>query len=199
MKDFQLLCLITWHYPYCLGIPKINQLETAANHNNCSACLPDLENRETKALFYCCSWPKQKHSSPVPNARLRRSDHPQIKDAYFLDKTVENFPVLSCQRTLYFFSNICRCVRGAKGITRIHGCCWGDKKLSPGLKWLSGDHDCLPEIRSPEQKSSVCLSLGVLPQGEKGTTARKPWILRVCGFCFFCLIGRFPDLQMFVT
>lgn len=63
---------------------------------------------------------------------------------------------------------------GAKDTTRIHGCHWGVKKVTPGLKWLSGDHDSLPEVLSPEQKSNICLPLGGLPQGEKGTTAPKP-------------------------
>lgn len=150
-KNSQFLCLITWDCPCSLGIPKINQLETAVNHSNCSACLPDRENRETKILFYSYSWPEQKQSSPVPNTRPRRSGLPQIKEANCLDKTVDNFLVLIV-KLHYIFSQIFVdvCV-GAKGITRVfRGCHCGVKKASPRLKWLSGHHDCLPEIVSPE-------------------------------------------------
>lgn len=139
-KDSQCLCLISWDCPCCLGIPRINQLETATNHSNCSACLPDLEIRDTITFLFSPSWPKWKQSSLVPNARLRTSDHPQIEEANCLDKVVDNFLVLSCQMTLYFFSQIFVDVHvGAKSITRMHRCHWGSR--SPGLKWLPGDRD----------------------------------------------------------
>lgn len=95
--------------PHSLGKPKINQLEVAVNHSNCSACLADLEKSETISVFYSHSWPKQNQSSPVPNARPRRYDHPRIKEANCLDKMTDNFLVLCVKLHNIFCSNVCRC------------------------------------------------------------------------------------------
>lgn len=162
-KNSQFLCLITWDCPCSLGIPKINQLETAVNHSNCSACLPDRENRETKILFYSHSWPEQKQSSPVPNTRPRRSGLPQIKEANCLDKTVDNFLVLIVKLHYIFsqiFVDVCGSKRHHKGSPLVP--LWGQEgqpkaEVAFRTLWLSS-WDSEPWIEERHLSSFRCFT-----------------------------------------